>query len=153
MISKFNNVDLDNSQIKIPQGIDGLIPDQIHIKSNFKNNSSIFNKNNALPDDFGNSLRDNYLQKQIDKDVASSLEETTEENKAVLLLKSKEGNVLSKLNLHIGDISVLSTLEEIDNFLIEANLGRIFIYAGEDGLENKYFTGSSYMVTEEDISL
>lgn len=107
-------------------------------------------KDMNIQNDFGNTLKTDYLQNQIDTQLGNDLEVIIDDGIRYLALKSKNGDILSLVQFPANAIVVQSP-DEIKSILNESHVGKAFIYVGETTEDLKYAKGSLYLIEEEEI--
>ncbi len=107
-------------------------------------------KDMNIQNDFGNTLKTDYLQNQINTQLGNDLEVIVDGGIRYLALKSKNGDILSLVRFPANAI-VIQSPDEIKLVLNESNVGKAFIYAGETTEDLKYAKGSLYLIEEEEI--
>ena len=107
-------------------------------------------KDMNIQNDFGNTLKTDYLQNQINTQLGNDLEVIVDGGIRYLALKSKNGDILSLVRFPANAI-VIQSPDEIKLILNELNVGKAFIYTGETTEDLKYVKGSLYLIEEEEI--
>ena len=103
-----------------------------------------------IQNDFGNTLKSDYLQDQIDNQLGSDLDVILQNDTRYLALKSKSGQILSLLQFPANAI-IVGSLQDIELILNEGNVGRVFLYIGETTLDRRYIKGNFYLIEEQEV--